>query len=384
MRYITKNRTKSNILNDELNYDDLLSADGEKTLAPDQVSMSDTTRDDTYTNPLDDDGLHGYGKDEPNESNSEPNSDPTSTEDEDVLTTFLKEYGIEDPTKMKFQNDNNELEDVDFRSLSKEDQIEVLRNLTDPGLSDQEKADLTWLRQNGMNLKQFSNVISQQSIQNYLNQHPEEAPKRVYQIDDYSDDELYLADLKSKYPDFTDEELLSKLETAKDNEDLYTKEVITLRNSYKEDEDNLRKQQEAQQIADTQAMQDNLLNAARNFNEVLLDSDDPESDSLIVEDTDKQQILSYLLDQDSQGKSQLIRDLEDPETLIQLAWLRLQGQNAISDTTRYWKDTLKEARKENAKLQKEIEKLKSKKDNSVVMPQSPATGGSAKKMSDLW
>ena len=42
------------------------------------------------------------------------------------------------------------------------------------------------------------------------------------------------------------------------------------------------------------------------------------------------------------------------------------------------------ARKENAKLQKEIEKLKSKKDNSVVMPQSPATGGSAKKMSDLW
>ena len=153
-----------------------------------------------------------------------------------------------------------------------------------------------------MSLKQFSNAISQQSIQNYLKQHPEEAPKRVYQIDDYSD-----------------EELLSKLETAKDNEDLYTKEVTTLRNSYKEDEDNLRKQQEAQQIADTKAMQDNLLNAARNFNEVLLDSDDPESDSLIVEDTDKQQILSYLLDQDSQGKSQLIRDLEDPETLIQLA-----------------------------------------------------------------
>lgn len=57
----------------------------------------------------------------------------------------MKEYGIEDPTKMKFQNDNNELEDVDFRSLSKEDQIEVLRNLTDPGLSDQEKQILLGL-----------------------------------------------------------------------------------------------------------------------------------------------------------------------------------------------------------------------------------------------
>lgn len=111
-------------MNDELNYDDLLSADGEKTLAPDQVSMSEATRDDTYTNPLDDDELHGYGKEEPN--NEPCNSEPTSTEDEDVLTTFLKAHGVEDPTKMKFQNDNNELEDVDFKSLSKEDQMEVL------------------------------------------------------------------------------------------------------------------------------------------------------------------------------------------------------------------------------------------------------------------
>ena len=235
-----------------------------------------------------------------------------------------------------------------------------------------------------MSLKQFSDTISKRSVDEYLKQNPDKAPQRVYQIDDYSDDELYLADLKSKYPDFTDEELLSKLESAKDNEDLYTKEVTALRNSYKADEDNLVKQQEEQQAQVAQAMRDNLMNAARNFNEVLLDADDPESDSLMVEDADKQQILSYLLDQDSQGKSQLIRDLEDPETLIQLAWLRLQGQNAISDTSRYWKETLKETRKENAKLQKEIEKLKGKKDNSVVIPQSPNKGGKSMSMSDLW
>lgn len=368
-------------MNDELNYDDLLSSEGEKTLAPDQVSMS-MPQNDTYINPLDDDELHGYGKDD----NSDPEKEPETpdSDNEDILTTFLKSYGIEDPSKMKFQNDNDEVEDVDFKTLSKEDQMEILKNLTDSGLSEQEIADLNWLRQNKMSLKQFSNAVSQQSIQNYLAQNPDQAPQRVYQIDDYSDDELYLADLKSKYPDFTDEELLSKLESAKDNEDLYTKEVTALRNSYKTDEDNLVKQQEEQQAQAAQAMRDNLMNAARNFNEVLLDADDPESDSLMVEDTDKQQILSYLLDQDSQGKSQLIRDLEDPETLIQLAWLRLQGQNAISDTSRYWKETLKETRKENAKLQKEIEKLKGKKDNSVVIPQSPNKGGKSMSMSDLW
>lgn len=366
-------------MNDELNYDDLLSSEGEKTLAPDQVSMS-APQSDTYTNPLEDDDLHGYGKDFDKQNESEPGNEP----EEDVLTSFLKSYGIEDPSKMKFQNDDDEVEDVDFKTLSKEDQMEILKNLTDSGLSEQEKADLNWLRQNNMSLRQFSSAISQQSVQNYLAQNPDQAPQRVYQIDDYSDDELYLADLKSKYPDFTDEELLSKLESAKDNEDLYTKEVTALRNSYKQDEDNLVKQQEEQQAQAAQAMRDNLINAASNFNEVLLDADDPESDSLMVEDSDKQQILSYLLDQDSQGKSQLVRDLEDPETLIQLAWLRLQGQNAISDTSRYWKDTLKETRKENAKLQKEIEKLKGKKDNSVVIPQSPKNGGKSMSMSDLW
>ena len=368
-------------MNDELNYDDLLSSEGEKTLAPDQVSMS-VSQNDTYVNPLDDDELHGYGKDDNQDSDKDPVT--PNSDNEDILTTFLKSYGIEDPSKMKFQNDNDEVEDVDFKTLSKEDQMEILRNLTDSGLSEQEIADLNWLRQNKMSLKQFSNAVSQQSVQNYLAQNPDKAPQRVYQIDDYSDDELYLADLKSKYPDFTDEELLSKLESAKDNEDLYTKEVTALRNSYKADEDNLVKQQEEQQAQVAQAMRDNLMNAARNFNEVLLDADDPESDSLMVEDADKQQILSYLLDQDSQGKSQLIRDLEDPETLIQLAWLRLQGQNAISDTSRYWKETLKETRKENAKLQKEIEKLKGKKDNSVVIPQSPNKGGKSMSMSDLW
>lgn len=368
-------------MNDELNYDDLLSSDGEKTLAPDQVSMS-MSQNDTYVNPLDDEDLHGYGKD--SNIDSEPENQESNPEDEDVLTSFLKSYGIEDPTKMKFQNENDEMEDVDFKSLSKDEQIEVLKNLTDSGLSDQEKADLNWLRQNNMNLRQFSNAVSQRSVQDYLSQNPDQAPQRVYQIDDYSDDELYLADLKSKYPDFTDEELLSKLESAKDNEDLYTKEVTALRSSYKQDEDNLIKQQEALEAQAAQAMRDNLMNAAQNFNEVLLDVNDPESDSLIVEDTDRQQILSYLLDQDSQGKSQLVRDLEDPETLIQLAWLRLQGQNAISDTSRYWKDTLKETRKENARLQKEIDKLKNKKDNSVVIPQSPNNGGKSTDMSGLW
>lgn len=238
------------------------------------------------------------------------------------------------------------------------------------------------MRQNGLTLKDYGSAVSRQSIQDYRANNQTPTPQRVYTVDDYSDDELYIADLKTKYPDFTDQELLSKLEVAKEDEVLYDKEVAALRKSYQDDEDALAQQEVEREKAQYAALQQNLIQAATDFTEVLFDPDNPNSDSLVIEDQDRRQIMSYLLDQDSQGKSQLIRDLENPKTLVQLAWLRLQGQDAISDTSRYWKDTLKETRKENARLQKEIERLKGNKGNSTVVV--PVNKNDKKYMSQVW
>ena len=357
-------------MNDELNFDDLLSHDGEKPLSDDQLGMTATRTEPSYSDDnqeVSDEEYYGGGQ------NSEDN----------VLYDFMKDHGIEDPSKIKYVDDNNEIVDVDFNSLSKEEQLEILKGMTQSNITEQEKADLNFLRQNRMNLDQFRNAVSQNSVQNFVQQHQEMIPQKTYQIDDYTDDELYLADLKSKFPDFTDDELLSKLESAKDDEDLYQKEVNSIRSSYKADEDAYIAQQQQAQQRQVYELQQNLVNAARNFNEVLLDDSDPNSDSLVVEDSDREQILSYLLDQDSQGKSQLVRDLENPNTLIQLAWLRLQGQNAITNTTRYWRDTLKETRKENARLQKELDKLNGK-DNSVVVPSKPKNQSETSDLGKVW
>ncbi len=357
-------------MNDELNFDDLLSSEGEKPLSDDQLGMTATRTEPSYSDDnkdISDEEYYGGGQ------NSEDN----------VLYDFMKDRGIEDPSKIKYVDDNNEIVDVDFNSLSKEEQLEILKGMTQPNITEQEKADLNFLRQNRMNLNQFGTAVSQNSVQNFVQQHQEMIPQKTYQIDDYTDDELYLADLKSKFPDFTDDELLSKLESAKDDEDLYQKEVNSIRSNYKADEDAYIAQQRQIQQRQVYELQQNLVNAARNFNEVLLDDSDPNSDSLVVEDSDREQILSYLLDQDSQGKSQLVRDLENPNTLIQLAWLRLQGQNAITNTTRYWRDTLKETRKENARLQKELDKLNGK-DNSVVVPSKPKNQSETSDLGKVW
>ena len=165
---------------------------------------------------------------------------------------------------------------------------------------------------------------------------------------------------------------------AKQNEDLFKKKKETLRTAYKEQEDQaeqLRIQEEQQQVED---LRNNLMNAASSFNEIQLDYTDDTSDSLTVDDEDKQQMMSYILDQDADGKSQLVKDLEDPDRLIEIAWFSTQGAKALSELTKYWKGLLSEARSENKKLQAKLDKVS--KNNTVVVPPStpePSKVGSA-------
>ena len=297
----------------------------------------------------------------------------------DFLHNFLKEKGIEDPSKLQWEDENGEITDVDFDSLSDEDKLNVLNSLSDPGLSQHEIDVVNYLRQNGVTFNQVIDYFSKKAVDDYITQNPDSVPTKTYTIDDYTDEELYLADLKSKYPDFTDEELTSKLNSAKSNEELFKKEVNALRTEYKNEEDAQVEAQRQREQQDYDNLVSNLQNILGNFNEVVLDSTDPESDVLEIEDSDKDQVLAYLLNQDTDGKSQLVKDLENPTTLIELAWLRTQGRALIDNSTRYWKDLLKQERKEKAKLEKELESYRTRESQSVVVPKPPKSNNSNEK-----
>lgn len=332
--------------------------------------------------PTDDPILNDYvngstGEDDtPDPSEDENNKSHGS---EDFLHNFLKEKGIEDPSKLQWEDENGEITDVDFDSLSDEDKLNVLNSLSDPGLSQHEIDVVNYLRQNGVTFNQVIDYFSKKAVDDYIAQNPDSAPTKTYTIDDYTDEELYLADLKSKYPDFTDEELTSKLNSAKSNEELFKKEVNALRTEYKKEEDAQVEAQKQKEQQDYDNLVSNLQNILGNFNEVVLDSTDPESDVLEIEDSDKEQVLAYLLNQDTDGKSQLVKDLENPTTLIELAWLRTQGRALIDNSTRYWKDLLKQERKEKAKLEKELESYKTRESQSVVVPKPPKSNNSNEK-----
>lgn len=351
-----------------INFDSNLENEMDSLLDNDSIQQADITPAEEFKPEFDDESVEFVNgtNDDGDDNDSHSLEQDEKRDDEDIFYQFLRERGISDPSKIQFENENGEIEEYDFNSLDKETQLTMLKEITDPGLSDHEIEVISYLRQNNATLPQVVDYFAEQRLQEYLAQNPEAKHQKVYSIDDYEDDELYLADLKVKYPSFTDEELISKLENAKVNEDLYTKEVTALRTAYKEAEDKDRERAAAIEKQEYEDLTNNLATAATNFKEISLDSSDPESDSLVIEDSDRQEIMSYLLTQDKDGKSQFVKDLENPSALIKLAYYMLKGDETISGVTQYWKDTLKDERKEIAKLKKEIEKLSNKGQNTYV------------------
>lgn len=310
---------------------------------------------------------------ESDENNDEESSNDSESQDSDldVWHQYLRDLGVSDSKAIQFENEDGEIETVDFDTLDKETQLTMLRELTDPGLSEHEIQVVNYLRQNNASFDDVVNYFAEQRLQQYLAENPDQVHQKVYSIDEYTNDELYLADLKSKYPDFTDEELLAELDAAKLNEELFNKKSDIIRQQYKEQEDRQKQEAEAAEQQRYEDLQQNIVNAVLNFKEISIDPD-PESEDwrgLEIEDGDRQNILSYLLDQDQEGKSRLVRDIEDPNELIKLSWYKLYGDETFKHITGYWKGLLKEARQENAKLSKQIEKYK-KETNTVVTPTS--------------
>lgn len=315
---------------------------------------------------------HGSNDDNKEDDQEEKTEDNNGSEEKsDFITTYLKEYGIADPSKLQFEDEDGKIVEKDFNTLTDEEKLTVLKELADPGYTDYEKQVVDYLRKNNATLDDVIEYYQKKAIEDYLNENPDQVHHRSYSIDEYSDDELYLADLKNKYPDFTDDELNSKLESAKLNEDLFGKEVSAIRASLKQQEEDEIKHQEEVEAQSYQELQNNLQAAMADFTEILLDPDDKSQDAMAlqIEDADRNVMLRYLLERDKDGKSQLVKDLEDPKALIELAYYRTRERDNLTGLTRYWKNILATERKEKASLQKELDKYKNKENNSSVVTQ---------------
>lgn len=263
-------------------------------------------------------------------------------DDEDLLDSYLRSKGI-NPEGIKFETENG-YEEIPFRELSKSEQLDILHDRdTSYDLTDDEINLLNQMRSQNWSSADYNNYIARQAINNYMQSNQQEP---VYNIDDYSDEELFVMDLQSRIPDITEDEAVEELTNAKNNEELFQKKVDSLREEYKAREDEEREQYN-QQVAEAQQQsmdqfRDTILNTIEQYKDFDLGGIPME-----MSDEDMNTVASFILDSDAAGVRHIAKALNDPNAIFQMAWWLTKGQDAFREINDYYKQQITEVARNN-------------------------------------
>ena len=293
---------------------------------------------------------------EPEGPDNTGTSDPEEGED-DFLTSLLKSRGIEDKSKIKFETEEGDVEEVDWDSLSNEDKLNILsssESTPENGLDESEIQLINAIRNSGMSPSEYLQFIGNGEVERYI----QNSQEPQYEIDEYSDDELFLMDFMSRMGEVTEDEATEALERAKANEGLFKKQIEAIRNEYKqaEQENQMQAQLEQEQIAQQQYDQfsDQIVDEINNLTEI-------QGFELNMENDDMQELYDFITGYDAAGNNYLAKALSDPHILVKTAWLALNGDQMINDITSYFQKEIASVRKESYKkgvtdTQKKMEK----------------------------
>ena len=285
-------------------------------------------------------------------------------EEKDIVKELLKLQGIQDPSSISFENEDGSIEKLNWDDLTLEEQLNILNTKdskpvenTNSEFGDDFLSLAQELKDNNMSVDDFVNYIKDQGAKEYY-----DSLQPNYEVDNISDDELFKIDLKNRIPDITIEQLEGALEQAKTNEELYQKQVKGIRDEYKQFEDEQNAQNEAISAEEQQQRYNEFANT------IAQSIDSLESINGIdveLEDEDKMELANFILGQDAAGVSNLGKALNDPETLVKVAWFALKGADAIDSITEYFKNEITKVRESS--YQKGLEDADKKKSPRVAI-----------------
>lgn len=256
--------------------------------------------------------------------------------EDDLITSFLKSKGIKDPSAIKQLDDQGNVQEVDFNTLSREEQLNILGSSdldNNYGLDDKETEFISLLRDNNLTVDDYLNYVRNKAVEDYI----ADNSQSNYSVNDITDDELYLLDLKYNFPDITEDEAKQYLDHDKSNESLWEKKIKVLRDNYisKENE----KLEEQKLIAEEQvkAEQQNYVNSI-----VEAINDLKTIESFDLEEEDKERLTEFILGNDATGTNYLYRALQDPVNIAKMAWFLLDGSDSIKALNDYWTNVVKQ------------------------------------------
>lgn len=280
-----------------------------------------------------------------NDNDTPDNEDEDQDEESDVLSDYLKSKGI-NRNSIKITNDEGVTEEVAFDNLTREEQMEILNydpSNPDFSLEDDEKELLNSIRDSRLTVDEYLADYRNKVINEYLENNQDEPS---YKIDEYSDEDLFLADLKKRIPDITEAEAVAQLQLEQQNPTLFAKKVNGIRADYKQKEDEYNR---AQQEEATRAQKEQ----AEQFEKVIVDTlqrndtIDFGDSSIELSEDDMNDVASFILDSDAAGVRYIAKALNDPKTLIQMAWWAMKGPEALNQISQYYKKQISDAGKAN-------------------------------------
>ena len=298
------------------------------------------------------------------EQEDNPTEDSTNKDtEEDFMVTLLKSKGIEDMSKIKFQDDEGTVEERDWNSLSNEEKLNIISSSDlDPStdLDDNEIQLLNAIRQSRLTPAEYIQKLQTDSVNSYIQN--SQAQAYQYQVDQLGDDELFVYDFISRMGDVTEDEARDALDKAKSNEALFSKQIGAIRKEYQEAEKESLLQAQMEQEAQAQELYNQYANQIAeqvdNFN-------DFSGYDLNMDVEDKQTLYDFLTGTDGAGENYFMKALRDPATQVKLGWLALYGEQMMNDITDYFQKEISKVRKESYEKGKSDAKGKDKKSEIV-------------------
>lgn len=273
-----------------------------------------------------------------------PNQEPDNKE-EDFITVLLKSKGIEDMSKIKFEDEGGTIEERDWDSLSNEEKLNILSysdQNTDTDLDDDETQLINSIRESGLTPAEYLQKLQTDGVNSYIQNNQQDMYQ--YQVDQLTDDELYIYDFMSRMGDVTAEEAQEALDRAKSNETLFTKQIGAIRKEYKEAENESIRQAQMEQEEQAQEQYNQFASKIAEQVDSLIDFSGYD---LNMDNDDKQMLYDFITGVDAAGNNYFAKALSDPKTLVRTAWLALNGEQMINDITEYFQKEISNVRKES-------------------------------------
>lgn len=296
----------------------------------DEFDDIDEFDESTLTQDIEDDSI--------DETLEEPTSEEPSI---DIIGEILKDKGI-NKDSIKFENEEGNIEERTWNDLSTEEQLEILKTEHTSDFDDSEIRLINAIRQSNMTPEEYVNYIQKVGVDNYISN--AQIPK--YQVDDLSDDDLFMTDVLAKLgtENITSEELADMLINAKKNESLYKKQIELLRNDYRtREQEDIKNQQlyaQQEQVERFNAFAETVENEIRSFTDL-------GGYELNMSEDEMEEVYDFITGYDEAGVSIFSKALNDPKLLVRMAWFALNGDKAISDINDYWTSQIKTTRRKD-------------------------------------